>query len=139
MRYHMFLLMFVMSLSAFSQSDDREITHILDVQAEYWNKGDLRGFMETYWKSDSLLFIGKKGVTRGWSSALSNYQKHYPDTVAMGKLSFDILEQKKLSADGYFLIGRYTLKRRDDTLSGIFSLLIQKKNKKWVIVADHTP
>ena len=89
-------------------------------------------------KNDSLLFIGRNGVTHGWDSALSNYQKSYPDTVAMGKLSFDILEQKKLS-DCYFLVGKYTLKRSIGMLSGVFTLLIQKKNRKWVIVADHTP
>ena len=133
------LMMVLLSTSAFSQADSNEAKRLLDIQAKCWNNGDLYGFMDTYWKSDSLLFIGKNGVARGWDRTLSNYQKKYPDTVAMGKLSFDILEQKKLSAELYFLIGKYTLKRTADTVSGIFSLLIQKKNDKWVIIADHTP
>ena len=139
MKYLCLALVLIMTSPAFSQSDDEEVKRILDSQARCWNNGDLNGFMETYWKSDSLLFVGKTGVLRGWDRTLANYKKNYPDTVAMGKLSFDILQLKRLSDQWYFLVGKYTLKRSVDTVSGVFTLLIEKRNGKWVIVADHTP
>src|SRR5690349_11438540 len=77
--------------------DETVIRQLLDKQTLAWNRGDLETFMETYWKSDSLMFIGKSGVTYGWTNTLNNYKKGYPDTTAMGKLSFDILLIKRLS------------------------------------------
>ena len=45
--------------------DEQSIRNMLQMQTQDWNKGDIDGFMQSYWKSDSLLFIGKNGVTRG--------------------------------------------------------------------------
>lgn len=56
----------------------------------------------------------------------------------MGKLDFDILEVKRLSAIYYFVIGKWHLARSIGDLGGHFTLLIKKFNNKWLIVADHS-
>ena len=95
------------SLVAFAQSsDDIIIRKILDEQTKAWNEGDIEGFMKGYWKNDSLMFIGKNGINWGWQTTLENYKKGYPDTTAMGKLSFDILIVKKLSPEYYYVVGK---------------------------------
>jgi ketosteroid isomerase-like protein len=94
--------------------------------------------MQTYWKSDSLLFIGKSGVTRGWLQTLNNYKKGYPDKEAMGQLSFDILEVRPLSSQYYFVVGKWMLQRTAGNLSGHYTLLMQKIRGEWKIVADHS-
>jgi hypothetical protein len=71
-------------------------------QTSAWNNGKLDDFMNGYWQSDSLMFIGKSGITYGWQKTLDNYKKVYPDTASMGKLNFDLLSVKRLS-DNYFL------------------------------------
>ena len=108
------------------------------MQTESWNRGDIEGFMETYWKNDSLLFIGKNGVRRGWQETLNNYKRGYPDTAAMGKLSFDIIKVEKLSSRYYFVVGKWMLTRSIGNLSGHYNLLMKKIRGKWVIVADHS-
>ena len=118
--------------------DETEILNLLSEQTKSWNKGDLEGFMHTYWKSDSLMFIGKNGVKWGWKATLDNYKKGYPDTAAMGQLSFDIIQVKELSAEYYFVVGKWMLKRTIGDLSGHYNLLMRKLNGKWVIVADHS-
>src|SRR5690348_407638 len=80
------LLFFSLGASA-QQGEEKAIRQILEQQTEAWNNGDIEGFMQTYWKSDSLLFIGKNGVRRGWKETLENYKKGYPDKAAMGRLS----------------------------------------------------
>ena len=85
-------LLLVLFTSAQSK-DETAIRQILDTQTKAWNKGDLDGFMKGYWENDSLMFIGKSGVTYGWKNTLENYKKGYPDTAAMGKF---IEEQAKL-------------------------------------------
>lgn len=120
------------------QEETAQIERLLTTQTEAWNRGDLEGFMRTYWKSDSLMFIGKNGVKRGWQATLDNYKKGYPDTTAMGKLSFDILVVKKLSPEYYFVVGKWMLARTIGDLSGHYNLLLRKIGGRWVIVADHS-
>ncbi len=52
-----------LSIAASASAQDpaeTKIRQLMQTQIEAWNKGDIEGFMATYWKSDSLLFIGKK-------------------------------------------------------------------------------
>jgi ketosteroid isomerase-like protein len=84
------------------------------------------------------MFIGKNGVVLGWQSTLDNYKKGYPDTAAMGKLSFDIIQVKKLSPEYYFVVGKWMLKRTAGDLSGHYTLLMRKLKGQWKIIADHS-
>ena len=84
------------------------------------------------------MFIGKSGVTRGWQHTLNNYKKGYPDTAAMGKLSFDIIKVEKLSKKHYWVAGKWMLRRANDAPSGHYMLLLRKIRGQWVIVADHS-
>lgn len=96
MRFFISLLLIAVSFQINAQSKDEQlILQSMDKQKNAWNSGDLLTFMDTYWKSDSLMFIGKTGVTYGWDKTLANYQRGYPDTASMGKLSFDILHVKR--------------------------------------------
>lgn len=131
-----FFLLLVIN-SSFAQTQQK-IERILHEQDEYWNNGDIEGFMQTYWQNDSLMFIGKSGVTYGWSNTLQNYKRGYPNPTAMGKLHFDLLHIKKLSRKYYFVVGKWYLTRSIGDLQGHFTLLIKKIKNHWVIVADHS-
>lgn len=129
----------LLSAVGFSQkNDEAQIRRLLAEQTAAWNRGDTEGFMQGYWKNDSLLFIGKSGVTRGWEKTLANYRKGYPDTAAMGKLAFDVLKVERLSADAFFVVGKWMLKRSIGDLSGHYTLLLRKIKGRWVVVADHS-
>jgi len=116
----------------------RAILDLLDTQTAAWNKGDLQAFMKGYWENDSLRFIGKSGITYGWSNTLANYKRGYPDTAAMGKLNFTILVVKKLSPRYYEVVGKWYLKRSIGDASGHYTLLLRKIKGSWVIVSDHS-
>ena len=134
-----FLLISCIGTLSFAQNaDEIEIRNILSKQTKEWNDGNIPGFMETYWKSDSLMFIGKNGVTYGWQKTMDNYKKNYPDTVAMGKLQFELIDVRPLSAAYFFVIGKWHLTRSIGDIGGAFTLLIKKINNKWVIVTDHS-
>ena len=45
------------------KQNEGEIRNLLFQQTEAWNRGDINGFMQTYWQNDSLMFIGKDGIT----------------------------------------------------------------------------
>jgi len=69
---------------------------------------------------------------------LNNYKKGYPDTAAMGKLSFNIILVKKLSKEYYYVVGKWYLQRSMGDLNGHYTLLFKKENRRWVIIADHS-
>ncbi len=118
--------------------DELAIRNAMNEQLSAWNSGDINRFMDTYWKGDSLMFIGKSGVTYGWQNTLNNYKKGYPDTASMGKLDFNILQVKRLSVIYFFVVGKWHLTRSIGNVGGHFSLLFKKVKDKWVIVADHS-
>ncbi|WP_421763096.1 YybH family protein [Ekhidna sp.] len=133
------LLFYILSFPSLSQSaDELAIRDVLAQQEECWNAGDLECFMEGYWKSDQLVFIGSKGLTYGWQKTLDNYKKSYPDKSAMGKLTFDVLIMEPLSEDFWSVIGKWNLKRKDDNPNGHFSLIFRRLGDEWVIVSDHS-
>ena len=111
---------------------------MLDEQTQAWNQGNIERFMKTYWENDSLMFIGKNGVTYGWLNTLNNYKRNYPDTAAMGKLSFTILTLRPLSAEYFYVVGKWHLQRTIGDLGGHYDLLFKKIKGRWVIVADHS-
>lgn len=136
----LFLVHACSSSSAVLQRDQdiAAVKAILQRQAADWNRGDIDAFMEGYWRSDDLQFIGSNGVTYGWENTLARYKRSYPDRDAMGKLHFDIIRTDQLSPEVIMLTGKFTLTRKDDTPSGHFLLVWRKIDGEWVIVADHT-
>ncbi len=119
-------------------SDEQQIRSILDRQVAAWNSGDLRAFMNGYWESDSLMYIGKGGVTYGYAPTLQSYIRNYGDTARMGKLSFQLLHVQRLAADVYFVVGKWSLRRSAGDTGGHYTLVWRKINGRWVIVSDHS-
>ncbi len=139
MRFFFLLSICFLSLPAFAQNKDEQIIlNAINIQKNAWNNGDLNLFMETYWHNDSLMFIGKSGVTYGWQNTLNNYKRGYPDTAAMGKLGFDILHVKRLSVMYFSVVGKWKLTRSIGNIGGHFTLLFKKIKNKWLIVSDHS-
>ena len=116
----------------------QQIEAVMDKQADDWSDGDIDGFMEGYWQSDSLRFVGSRGITYGWNNTKNNYKKGYPDKAAMGELKFDIKTIDILTPQNAILLGGFTLFRSKDTLSGNFTLTWKKLNEKWLITSDMT-
>jgi hypothetical protein len=139
LKFLLTIILFVTTCIGHAQSkDELQIRSLLQTQVDAWNRGDLVGFMQTYWKSDSLMFIGKSGIKWGWDQTLANYKKGYPDTAAMGKLSFNILQVKRLSVMYYYVVGKWMLTRSIGDLSGHYDLLLRKIKGRWVIISDHS-
>ena len=133
------LLSVLISVVVFTQSKDEQAIHkLLTEQSAAWNRGDIKSFMKGYWESDSLMFIGKSGITYGWNKTLNNYKKGYPDTAAMGKLVFTLIDFKRLSPEYFHVTGKWHLQRSIGDLEGYFTLLFRKIKDNWVIIADHS-
>lgn len=128
-----------LSAKVFSE-DSVRILERMNAQEKAWSAGDLEAFMEPYWKSDSLLFVGSRGPSRGWEVTLDNYRKSYPTADAMGTLTFEVEDLCSAGPDHALMLGSWHLGRGEglEDLSGWFSLVWKRLNGDWVIIRDHS-
>ncbi len=131
-------LLFLLITGLHSNGQETEIRKVMDAQIVCWNNGDLECFMKSYHNSDDLVFVGSNGPKYGWQVTLNNYKKSYPDKSAMGTLQFELLKFKPLGKKHHLVIGKWILKREVDAPQGHFSIIFEKINGEWKIIADHS-
>ncbi|MBS1652879.1 MAG: DUF4440 domain-containing protein [Bacteroidetes bacterium] len=130
-------LLFILACKPIYSQSINEIKQLMHKQEIAWNNGNIDAFMNYYWHSDSLKFIGSKGITYGWQKTLNNYKKNYSNKALMGQLKFEIIDYNELNSQTIFIIGKWDL-NRDKPVGGYFTLLWKKINTQWFIVVDHT-
>lgn len=140
---------------------------VLAAQVAAWNRADIDGFMRAYWQSDDLLFASGASVTSGWQETLDRYRARYDSAEKMGSLAFDILDIRPIRTPGVVLpdygiinaetgekvigtgggarsataivFGRWSLTRETSgNVGGLFTLVLEQHDGRWVIVRDHT-
>lgn len=138
-----FVFVLLLSGSALAQTEKQkeairaQITKVMTDQATAWNRGDIDGFMEGYWKSEKLTFVSAE-VTRGWQQTLDRYKKSYNTTEKMGKLTFSDLEIDVFSSNAAKVLGSWALAGPKGDPHGKFTLIFKKFKDGWKIVHDHT-
>jgi ketosteroid isomerase-like protein len=140
-RSGMVFIVFILNvyvLDAAGSNPQTQIRALLDAQAAAWNRGDIGGFMQGYWKSSQTTFVGSGGIERGWQALLDRYRRAYPGRAAMGTLTFSGLEIIMLGRDSALIVGHWQLVRAHDRPGGIFTLVARKFPEGWRIIHDHT-
>lgn len=124
-----------------TQADEdgpKAIRAVLEKQVADWNRADVPAFMQGYWNSDEVEFVGAGGIKRGWHAVMDRYRTSYPDAKAMGQLSFTNLEIRMLAPDAAYVLGEFHLQRASDNPSGVFTLIVRKFPEGWRVVHDHS-
>jgi len=142
MKYLIILLIFVTTScnhqKSGSSTNKKEILAVLMQQQDFWNQGNIKGYMKGYFKSDSLRFASGNHVSYGWQTTLERYLKGYPDKKTMGILLFSDVDIKLLSNSTALVFGRWELQREQDHPHGLFTLIFKKTGCGWRIIHDHT-
>jgi ketosteroid isomerase-like protein len=123
-----------------ASKQELDVVKVLVAQENAWNRGDLDGFFSGYKDSPETLFITSQ-IHRGYADMIEGYRRTYSTRAAMGTLSFSELEVHPLSDTFAVAIGKYHLERTKKDggpASGLFSLVLEKTDKGWKIVVDHT-
>lgn len=118
--------------------EQKAVVAVLESQRLAWNNGNIEEYMQGYWKSDSLVFVGKNGPQYGWNKTLQNYQKSYPNKEAMGELQFNFINIEIIGNDQAFVLGQWKLTRAKDEPKGYFTLRLRKIHGEWKVVYDHS-
>jgi len=131
-----FILSFYINNAQTEERDKKDIQAVLKAQRIAWSKDDIEGFMDGYWKNDSLKFYGSNGITRGWDNTFEKYRRNYPDKDHTGILSYKINDISKISDNNYYVLGEYHIKRNAGNIDGFFMLLFRKIENDWKIIVD---
>jgi beta-aspartyl-peptidase (threonine type) len=118
----------------------KAIRAVLDAQCAAWNRGDLEGYMDGYWRDAQMTFYSGNDVTRGWQPTLERYRRRYQgEGRAMGKLTFADVEAAALGGEHGYARGRWKVDFPDGKSSeGLFTLILRRVDGKWRVVHDHT-
>lgn len=117
----------------------QEVSQVLTVQADAWNRGKLEEFMGTYWKSKKLSFSSGGKTTFGWQATYDRYQQGYAPPKEMGKLKFSNLIVSSIEKNSALVLGNWHLTKSDGSdPHGNFSLVLKKFDGQWKIIHDHT-
>jgi beta-aspartyl-peptidase (threonine type) len=122
-----------------SSSSKNPIRQVLDSQVAAWNKGDLKGFMAGYLKSEKLTFFSGDKIEHGWQATYERYQKRYQaEGREMGTLTFSDLDIEMIGPDTAWVRGRWKLVTSKEKPGGLFTLIFKNFPEGWRIVHDHT-
>jgi beta-aspartyl-peptidase (threonine type) len=126
--------------SARPGSPEAAVRRVLAAQVAAWNKGDLEGFMASYWKSPDLVFFSGGTRTQGWGATLQRYKKRYQEGgKEMGKLELRDLEVQALGPNSAFARAQWHLTMKDGSQPhGLTTLIFRKFPNGWRIVHDHS-
>ncbi len=114
-----------------------QICAVLAKQTQAWNRGDIEGFMEGYWKSNQLIFTSGGKIRRGWQATINSYKANYTQET-MGKLTFSDLDIVLTADNEAVVMGRWHLGGLKTEPQGGFILVFRKLAEGWRIIRDHT-
>ncbi len=138
------LFLLAVSLPVFAQSEQQksrikaDVLAVMTSQTDAWNRGDIEGYMQGYWKSDSLVFASGDQITRGWQPTLDRYKRSYDTKEKMGTLTFSDIQVNVLSKDVAVVLGSWSLARQNDNPKGKFTVIFRRLKEGWRIIHDHT-
>ncbi|GGG65159.1 YybH family protein [Edaphobacter dinghuensis] len=117
-----------------------DVVKVLLTQQAAWNNGDIDAFVQTYKDAPDTLMVTHQ-ISHGFAGLVDEYKHDYPTKAAMGTLTFSELEAKTLDANFAIVVGKYHLergKKDGGNAQGVFSVVLEKTDKGWKIVLDHT-
>jgi beta-aspartyl-peptidase (threonine type) len=130
----------VSSSRAANDQAEAAVHRLLDMQVQAWNRQDLDGFLDGYWRSPEVVFQSGAARFDGFEAMRTRYRATYQaEGRAMGQLAFSGLEIIMLGPDAALARGRWQLTMPDGKRpGGLFTLIVRKRPEGWRIVHDHT-
>jgi len=75
-------------------------------EIEFWNSGDIDGYVSLYAPVDSVRMLYNGGAIYGKKDIMAFYKKYWPKEK-MGQLSFTDIKLERLSKEYYFTSGYF--------------------------------
>jgi uncharacterized protein (TIGR02246 family) len=103
-----------------------------------WNRGDLDGYLASYWDSDKTIWVSSGSLTRGNKAIVATYKARFSTPSQMGKLTLLELEIDVLTTEDAIAFGRWMLVIDNESSKGFFTVQLRKIEGTWFFVSDHS-
>jgi uncharacterized protein (TIGR02246 family) len=114
------------------------IRKVFEAGCAAWNRGNLDGYLASYWDSDKTIWISGGAVTRGIDAIVAAYKARFSRPQQMGELTLAELEIDVLTTEDAVAFGRWMLVGEDKTAEGFFTVQLRKIEGNWLFVSDHS-
>lgn len=114
------------------------IRKVFEAGCTAWNRGDLDGYLASYWDSDKIIWISSGSLTRGKKAIAAAYKARFSTPQQMGKLTFAELEIDVLTTVDAIAFGRWMLVIANEASKGFFTVQLRKIEGTWLFVSDHS-
>lgn len=104
-----------------------------------WNRGDIEGALDFYWKSPEVTWVSRAGVSRGFAGFARMMRDEYAGRPEqMGVYSGDVLLAKEISPETGLLVVRWSIDRDGrQIMGGVSTQLWEEVDGGWRIVFEH--
>jgi uncharacterized protein (TIGR02246 family) len=113
------------------------IRNVFEAGCAAWNRGDLDGYLASYWDSDKTLWISGGSLQRGRKAIVEAYRARFSTPQQMGQITVAGLEIEVLTDTDALAFGRWMLALEDKSSHGFFTVQLKKIEGSWLFVSDH--
>jgi uncharacterized protein (TIGR02246 family) len=121
-----------------SQKTEAAIRDIFEAGCAAWNRGDLDGYLRSYWDSDQTLWVSGGSLRRGREAIAAAYKSRFSNPLQMGKLTIADLEIEVLTSTDATAFGRWIPLMEGGPSRGFFTVRLKKVEGTWLFVSDHS-
>lgn len=121
-----------------SKKAEDAIRKVFEAGCTAWNRGDLDGYLASYWDSDKTLWISNGSLRRGREAIAAAYKARFSMPQQMGQLTVADLEIDVLTPTDAVAFGRWMLILDNEASKGFFTVQLRKIAGTWLFVSDHS-
>jgi len=111
---------------------------VFDAGCAAWNRGELDGYLASYWNSERTIWISGGKLTRGSQAITAAYKARFSTPQQMGKLTVTDMTIEVLTDLNAFVFGYWMLTIDNKTQKGVFTVQLRKIEGEWLFVSDHS-
>ena len=121
-----------------SKNTEIAIRNVFEAGLTAWNRGDLDGYLASYWDSSKTIWISSGSLTRGKTAIVAAYKARFSTSQQMGKLTLVELEIDVLTPSDAIAFGRWMLVSGNETSKGFFTVQLRQIEGAWLFICDHS-
>jgi uncharacterized protein (TIGR02246 family) len=117
---------------------EKEIYDELSRMVDAWNRHDIDGYLDTFWRSENLVVVVEGENIRGWDLISKAYHTGYPNLEEMGNMTLDRVQVQILAPDIGFALAWFTASFPKKKEFGTATMTFKKLPEGWRIAIAHS-
>jgi uncharacterized protein (TIGR02246 family) len=117
---------------------EKEVYDVVVKASDAWNRHDLDGYLDAFWRSDALVVVVEGEAVHGWNLLSKALHVGYPNPSEMGDLTLDRVQVQMLAPDLAEVLDWDTITFPKKKEFGTSTIVMKKVAEGWRVVLMHT-